>query len=130
MYTLPTQKKFRKKSRIKNLQTQTTMFQNLTGVLAQIARAYYQGLTELRESYLEAPIGDADPNGLVEQEYVWNGEKPAPEMILDIAERVENIFKEAGLNPSVFQHAKQPAQQAVDTNCDQQKDSAPPSFKV
>ena len=125
MLTLPTVKKFRKRTRIQNLLAQLNVANQLIGVLARTARVNHKGLIELRENYLEASEDLRAVNG-----YVWNGEKPAPEMILDIAERVEKIFIEAGLNPSVFQHTEKPTQQGVNPNSNEQKNGAPTSFKV
>jgi len=98
MYTLPTVKRFRKRSRIQNLTMQLSAFQRITGVLSKILKVQHNGLVNLRENYLEAPLDrplEGDGMG-----YVWNGDKPAPEMILDIAEQVEAVFKEAGVDPS------------------------------
>jgi hypothetical protein len=68
--------------------------------LAKTAHVQHRGLMDIWECYLEAPyvqVGNDDPR------YVWNGDKSAPEMLLDIAEQVDIIFKEAHLDRSILE---------------------------
>jgi len=119
MYNLPTVKRFRKRSRIQALTAQLAVFQKVASTLAHVAQVNHQWLTTLRECYL-SPSEDSAEGG-----YVWNGDKPAPEMILDIAEQVENIFKRAGLDPALLEKKI-----SAENNSDQPMNNLPASTKV
>ena len=123
MFTLPSAKRFRKQSRIANLTVQLNSAKHIVATLAKVAHMHHHGLTELRECFL-SPSEDIRASS-AEGGYVWNGDKPAPEMILDIAERVENIFIRAGLDPALLEK-KIPAE----NNGDQPVSNLPASTKV